>query len=570
MLILPGSYRLQSTFRWKMADPPCIEFVMNKQTETVLNYHNRTKHRLERYAKGPESIDWDDQPDQFRRFSGCQIVTLPKPGTELEPLFTDLDNPETIPTKPLTLTNAGLLLELAFGLSAWKQFGPSRWSLRCNPSSGNLHPTEAYLISMGNDFIKSGVYHYVSHDHSLEQRCQFTDNVPESIILIGLSSVHWREAWKYGERAFRYCQHDIGHALGALRYAAATLGWSVELLAEWSDEDIVKLLGLDRADDFKSLEHESPDLICRINTHPIFNMDTDSGINQKSTDHDYKALLEHAQSGTWFGKANSLRAYHLYKWPIIDEAALAASKPRTEEPEWQAVRQQTIKSTCTLTATEIIRQRRSAQQFDGKMPPMPQTDFYRMLAAVLPTTAAFEFWHWPPKIHLFIFVHRVEGLAPGLYALPRDQNALEKLQAATLAEFDWQKVAKEIPLYHLYSGECRQIAKTVSCHQPIASDSAFSLGMVAEFSETIETTPWLYRRLFWECGLIGQVLYLEAEAAGIRGTGIGCYFDDSMHELLGFKDEQFQSLYHFTVGKPLEDKRLETLPAYGHLKTISQ
>ena len=94
--------------------------------------------------------------------------------------------------------------------------------------------------------------------------------------------------------------------------------------------------------------------------------------------------------------------------------------------------------------------------------------------------------------------------------------------------------------------------------------------MVAEFSETIETAPWLYRRLFWECGLIGQMLYLEAEAAGIRGTGIGCYFDDSVHALLGFKDEQFQSLYHFTVGRPLEDKRLETLPAYGHLKTIAQ
>ena len=569
---------------------------MNKQTDTVLNYHNRTKHRLDRYAKGPESIDWEDQPDQFRRFSGCNIVALPKPGIELEPLFAELDSPETIPAKPLTLVNAGLLLELAFGLSAWKQFGPSRWALRCNPSSGNLHPTEAYLVSSGNDFIKSGVYHYVSHDHSLEERCQFACNLPDSGLLIGLSSVHWREAWKYGERAYRYCQHDTGHALGALRYAAATLGWSVELLAEWSDDDIAKLLGLDR-DDFKPLEQESPDLICRIKTHPDGKLletprytTTDNSINhplptgegfhkRTNDDHpshynskplDTKALLEQAQSGIWSGKADSLRAYHLYKWPIIDEVAIAASKPRTKEPEWQTVRQHTIKSTGTKTATAIIRQRRSAQQFDGKMPPLPQTDFYRMLAAVLPTTAAFEHWRWPPKIHLFIFVHRVEGLAPGLYALPRDHDALEPLQAATLADFDWQKVSAAIPLYHLYSGECRQIAKTVSCHQPIASDSAFSLGMVAEFSETIETAPWLYRRLFWECGLIGQVLYLEAEAAGIRGTGIGCYFDDSVHELLGFKDEKFQSLYHFTVGKPLEDKRLETLPAYGHLKDIAQ
>jgi SagB-type dehydrogenase family enzyme len=564
---------------------------MNKQTETVLNYHNRTKHRLERYAKGPESIDWEDQPDQFRRFSGCDIVKLPHPGADLEPLFTDLDNPESIPVKPLNLVTAGLLLELAFGLSAWKQFGPSRWALRCNPSSGNLHPTEAYLISLGNDFIKSGVYHYVSHDHSLEQRCQFSDNFTDSAILIGLSSIHWREAWKYGERAYRYCQHDTGHAMGALRYSAAVLGWSVEFLAEWSDGDITKLLGLDR-DDFKQHEQETPDIICRINTRPMFSKNTNhgyclplpsgeayteqsrrdrSGGIQNSANYDHspnKALLDHAQSGTWSGKADSLRAYHMYKWPVIDEVAFAANKPRTEEPLWQEIRRHTVKSPCTKTATQIIRQRRSAQQFDGKMPPMPQTDFYRMLAAVLPAAPSFELWRWQPKIHLFIFVHRVEGLASGLYALPRHNSALEPLRAATLADFDWQKVSEAIPLYHLYSGDCRQIAETLSCHQPIASHSAFSLGMVAEFRETIDTTPWLYRRLFWECGLIGQVLYLEAEAAGIRGTGIGCYFDDSVHEILGIKNDKFQSLYHFTVGKPLEDKRLETLPAYGHLNNV--
>ena len=188
-----------------------------------------------------------------------------------------------------------------------------------------------------------------------------------------------------------------------------------------------------------------------------------------------------------------------------------------------------------------------------------------MLAAVLPTTAVFDLWRWPPQIHLFIFVHRVEGLIPGIYALPRSPDVLETLQSATLVEFDWLKVSDAIPLYHLHAGDYRQVAKTLSCHQSIASDSAFSLGMIAEFSENIDVTPWLYRRLFWECGLIGQVLYLEAEALGVRGTGIGCYFDDSVHELLGIKDDKLQSLYHFTVGKPLEDHRLETLPGYAHL-----
>jgi hypothetical protein len=107
----------------------------------------------------------------------------------------------------------------------------------------------------------------------------------------------------------------------------------------------------------------------------------------------------------------------------------------------------------------------------------------------------------------------------------------------------------------------------VSCHQDIASDGAFSLGMIADFGDTIRARgAWWYRRLFWEAGVLGQVLYLEAEAAGVRGTGIGCYFDDAFHDLLGLKADGFQDLYHFTLGGPIEDSRLQSHPPYAHLK----
>jgi hypothetical protein len=121
-------------------------------------------------------------------------------------------------------------------------------------------------------------------------------------------------------------------------------------------------------------------------------------------------------------------------------------------------------------------------------------------------------------------------------------------------------------LFKLADGDFREQAQLVSCHQEIAADGAFSLGMIAEFDESIRAkgASW-YRRLFWESGLLGQVLYLEAEAAGVRGTGIGCYFDDTFHELLGLHGDCFQSLYHFTVGGPVDDPRLMTLSAYLHL-----
>ena len=113
----------------------------------------------------------------------------------------------------------------------------------------------------------------------------------------------------------------------------------------------------------------------------------------------------------------------------------------------------------------------------------------------------------------------------------------------------------------------RRTSQAVSCTQDIASDGCFSLGMIAEFERPLgRYGAWFYPRLFWEAGAIGQVLYLEAEAAGIRSTGIGCYFDDAMHDVLGLEDTTYQDLSHFTVGGPVEDTRLTTLPAYPEVQ----
>jgi len=121
-----------------------------------------------------------------------------------------------------------------------------------------------------------------------------------------------------------------------------------------------------------------------------------------------------------------------------------------------------------------------------------------------------------------------------------------------------------LPLYRLEDGDTQRLAIQLSCHQDIAGASSFSLGMVAEFDASLaKYGPWFYKRLFWETGVIGQILYLEAEAAGVRATGIGCFFDDPVHRVLGwYPHTHWQSLYHFTVGGPVEDRRLTTLPPY--------
>ncbi|MEQ1730126.1 MAG: nitroreductase family protein, partial [Vicinamibacterales bacterium] len=171
---------------------------------------------------------------------------------------------------------------------------------------------------------------------------------------------------------------------------------------------------------------------------------------------------------------------------------------------------------------------------------------------------------WTPRVHLVLFVHRVDDVAPGVYMLVRDAQALDRLRAACRQELAWEQSDELLPLWRLSRQDVRAMAARLSCNQDIAADSYFSLGMLADFAESLQTYgPSFYRQLFWETGMVGQALYLESEAAGARATGIGCFFDDDVHELLGFTSHAFQSLYHFTIGLPVDDRRLTTEPGYA-------
>lgn len=519
------------------AETPCPNPRDGERAKVVFGYHERTKHRPERYAAGPETLDWTSQPDPFRTFAGCARIHLPLCAGRLAQEYA---------ATAFSLDSIGALLELSLGLSAWKEHGPDRWALRCNPSSGNLHPTEAYVIAHGVQGLDDGLYHYASRSHELELRCVSTvEHAPG--LWIGLSSIHWREAWKYGERAFRYCQLDVGHALAALRYAAALLGWELRLI----DTDSLRLAGLlgtARDQDYTGAEREEPDLLLQV-------------IRKETA---AEPAPWNAERTCWSGQANILDPHPMYHWPVIDEVSGATEKNRIASA--MPVRDYPPGSTATsLPAPEIIMGRRSAQRFDPQYS-MPAADFYHLIERLLPhAQAPWDIWDFSPAIHPVFFVHRVEGVEPGLYILVRDAEAGAKLYAELSDEFDWARAEgcpEHLPLFRLKPGRWHKVTRAVSCAQSIAADSCFSLGMLAEFETHIEKDAWRYRQLHWEAGLVGHVLYLESETLGLRGTGIGCFLDDAFHELLGLRSRGFQSLYHFTVGRALADTRITTLPPY--------
>jgi nitroreductase len=373
-----------------------------------------------------------------------------------------------------------------------------------------------------------------------------------------LTSVHWRETWKYGQRAYRYCQHDLGHAIAAVAIAAAGLGWHTRLMDDLGTAELARLLGTDR--DYPA-EPEEADVLVAVG--PRVREITERTLPEDPVQR--FAALE------WHGTPNALSPDHV-DWGT-DAPATAARRPRGPSPSGRSQESRTPGSLRArpVPLRPVIRQRRSAVAMDGQTR-IDRDLFYRMLHKTVasPGQIPFSTLPWTPHIHLAIFVHRVDGLAPGLYMLVRDRTQRSGLEAACTRAASWVRplgCPEDLHLWCLNQSDMRRTSQAVSCTQDIASDGCFSLGMIAEFERPLgRYGAWFYPRLFWEAGAIGQVLYLEAEAAGIRSTGIGCYFDDAMHDVLGLEDTTYQDLYHFTVGGPVEDTRLTTLPAYPEVQ----
>jgi len=539
---------------------------MKSSLDTALTYHEATKHRFEGYARGPGRMDWATQPDPFRHYRGTRRIGLERREPGLRPSYAEVFSPGGgIPPSPVNRESVSQLLFYSMSLSAWKSAGGTTWPLRINPSSGNLHPTECYLVCGPVEGLADTamVCHYTPDAHALEVRAEIpaalwdrlAGELPQGALLLALASIHWRESWKYGERAYRYCQLDAGHALAALGLAASALGWEAALLDRVGSESIAGLIGVGVQ---TGPEAEEPD--CLLAVFPATGRPWAPGPGLESLP-DFGVL-------SWSGEPNRLSPSH-HPWDIIDRVARACRRPPgpTAHPPFRGEGDAPTLPVHNGSFRGLIRQRRSAVAMDG-ITTMSRDAFFALLERLTPRPGGppFSLLPWPPQVDLALFVHRVDGLEPGLYFLNRDSRRLPELKEATEPEFLWlrpEACPGGVGLFLLAAGDAREASMQVSCLQDIASDGCFSLAMLAEFAGPLEANgPWFYPRLFWECGMIGQVLYLEAEAAGLRGTGIGCFFDDPLHGLLGLEGIAYQDLYHFTVGGAVEDRRITTLPPY--------
>ncbi len=492
-------------------------------------YHEATKHGVRSLSRAPYGLDWANMPEPFRHYEGAPALDLPAdPPAPYIPALAVLEGQRGSTDARDGAAFLSQLLYYSAAISAAKRVPSTgyKYALRVNPSSGNLHPTEFHFIARGVKEWPDGLYHYRPSSHMAEQRASgdFTaklDGIRAPIIFL-LSSIVWREAWKYGERAYRYCLHDIGHAWQALALSARALGCETFARGRFPDDEVARIWGLH--------QDEWPMLLVELRGASIPRGERKAG------------------EAVWSGGAANRLSDSEIAYPLIDDMHEATKIDLGGGVEGKAEARADGAGSIQLPAAaadmrrgfgEAARGRRSALDFRNGRRAMTLAQLAAILsAAARPLCADFAA---SPVVQLYIYAHAVEGLEPGVYRHWPRRGKLERGE-----------------LERIKAGDQRVAAAALSLRQQLAGNACVAFSMIADLERV--TTAYGdrgYRFAHFEAGAIGQRLYLAAEALGLQATGIGAFFDDEVHRYLGIDPQRGQVVYHFAIGHAAPDARLE-------------
>jgi SagB-type dehydrogenase family enzyme len=486
-------------------------------------YHEATKHSIESLRQAHHVLDWANIPHPFRHYVGVPVLDLP--ADPLAPAIPALDVLQGASGGQRAEDGSAFLSQLLFysaAISASKRVSSTgyEYALRVNPSSGNLHPTEFHFVTRGVKEWPDGLYHYDPSRHMAEQRARG----PFEIEMVGssapivfiLTSIVWREAWKYGERAYRYCLHDIGHAWHALALSAEAIGCDTFAVGNFDDEELTQLI--------RPNPDEWPMLLVSLRGKSIPMRAADTGLT------------------VWFyGQANLLSKETIAQ-PLIEGIHLATKQTRGEscgrsiaDPPPPGAGEIALPPPALSTRSfgEVVRRRRSALNFVGGKKSMLLAELSAILGcAAHPLSADFAGTRF---IKLHLYAHRVDGLQPGVYRFWPQHAQLELLK----------------------SGDQRLASTALSLGQDLAGNACVAFSMIGDLDRAADIYGDRgYRYVHFEAGAIGQRMYLAAGALELGATGIGAFYDDEVHRHLNLAPHSGQVIYHFAIGYPVPDPRV--------------
>lgn len=535
---------------------------MFEHIEALMDYHNNSPAPLHRLDSNGVDMLMKYNPVGDQKYHGTEEIALPLEwpgrGHPYRSLYTGAWNAEG-----LNLKNLSQWLRHGMGLSGWKvdDFGES--VKRTCHSIDSVFPIEAYIVNYGFiENLEPGLYHFYAVDHYLSLRAKFSVDLCESLsqrfgedaFLVGFSHQPWRHSMLSQERGWRNTQLDLGHSLTSMQLSSATLGWDMFWLRSMNDHELNMILGLDR--DPEQAQNEFAACLWRIQqkddlTFQKPEVDQWKTAYQNLSFHGQIQNIDNQQSSA--GMIRNLQ--HWCTWSV-DVYPNYMAPLRGEDERWLHPK---------LRSEKILRSFRSAEQFEMGAS-LSREDFFAILDKTLARCDRYPFDRFSvaPKVHLILFVHRVQDLQPGMYLLSRDQKSNAGLRQQLASDFEWKPEGGPVNFFRLQVGDFKQVTSTLWNQSELGESAIFHVMMLADFDKSVRLDLSTYPHVFWESGMIAQVLSTEATALDHKTHHLAHFIDEQCHLMLGLRADQFRCTYMSCFGKPAESKTVYK-PAYYHL-----
>jgi SagB-type dehydrogenase family enzyme len=491
---------------------------------TAVVYHEETKYSEEELRRRPRELDWSREPSPYKEIVSDRRTSLvpwlpfkrnPFTGEEL-PDPARLDGPRP------GLPEISRLLFFTYGVTAMLETPLGRRGLRAAPSAGALYPAELYVATRGVAGLSDGVHDYCAKDHSLVtlwdgdfwaefSRCAYGhEAVEKSRVLVLLTGVFERSAWRYEERAYRRILLDSGHALGNLECYAPREGLLVYPVSGFCDDALNALLFLDP-------EEEGVLMVCAIATP-----DDLEGVRVRASSV-YPSRVVPTPARTpregllrRLHRASGIPAGEVFREGRTPDAA-ALEAPHAGKPAI-ALRSEPLE----FHVEAVIARRRSTRAFSGAELSTRKLADILGFAYELATPREGEADRGLPRvfdpslIETYVVVHDVTDVPAGVYYYAPQSQELRLVK----------------------KGSFRDRIRHFCLGQALGGDAAAVVVHVSNLVEALaKYGERAYRYLHLDAGLLGQRMNLAALAVDAGASGIGGFYDDEFNALLGLRGD---------------------------------
>jgi SagB-type dehydrogenase family enzyme len=472
-------------------------------------------------------VDWGDAPLPYKLYRDLPEFAL----SSQIPLSLEGKKDNLAPT----LENISHFLWYVYGITQYAQTasptvlpnGESNIFVgqsfrRFVPSGGALYPNEIYIYLKLAE-IPTGIYHYTTIHHRLVllregnfdsylSRSLGTDiDIPECFGAIFVSTVFWKNFYKYHNFSYRLQGLDAGVILGQMLEVADRLGITTRVCYQFLDRPLNHLLGLPEQD-------ESVYAVIPLSTQPeICIGDKKESCSSVSLCQELSELKH-----TVYQRSKNVIDFPMLK--KLNEAALFESTDSFVKLE-NGKRSQigSNMESIMLPFTEVLKydlaavcRERHSPDLDFRLGNINQLQ----LATLLKETLAFAYNHdlveadekLENRVTLYGCFSNVEGIPNGAYSYEENAHALRRISSGDYRE-------------HLQFGltmDNVNLFQVPMCFH-IVGDKDFNIGKMGYRG---------YRIQQMEAGIFTQRLLLTAGALGFGG-----------HPLLGFDVKSCDELY---------------------------